>query len=202
VTRGHPGLIPLSARSHQRCGEGVRERKGTHEERDREVRRERAPNEPAADRDRRQAPGRTGHVRDLGPRVEFGVLVGHGRGRWEDELEQRERGGRVHERAEEERRAEPASPAGALAGGPRAGGPRPTEASAYEEWMVSEVRTSSTLAFPPAATHTKSTPSLPLAESYRGGKVWCDCILPPSSTSASMLTLNAGRSMSRPKLDA
>jgi hypothetical protein len=36
----------------------------------------------------------------------------------------------VHERGEEERRAERASPAGASAGDPRTGGPCPTEASA------------------------------------------------------------------------
>jgi hypothetical protein len=68
--------------------------------------------------------------------------------------------------------------------------------------MVGGVCTSPALTFPPAVTSTKSTPSLPHAESYRGRKVWCDCIFPPSSTSASMLTVNAGRGMSRAKLDA
>jgi hypothetical protein len=67
---------------------------------------------------------------------------------------------------------------------------------------VGGVRTRPALTFPPAVTSTKSTPSLPHAESYRGRKVWCDCIFPPSSTSASMLTVNAGRGMSRAELDA
>jgi hypothetical protein len=83
-------------------------RKTTHEEREREPRREHEPGEPATDERRRERLRRAEHVRDLRSRAELGVLVGHGRrrGRREDKLEERERGRRVHERAEEERRAE------------------------------------------------------------------------------------------------
>jgi hypothetical protein len=88
-------------------------RKTTHEEREREPRREHERGEPAADERRRQRLRRAEHVRDLRPGAELGVRVGHGRrrGRREDELEERERGRRVHERVEEKRRAERAAPA-------------------------------------------------------------------------------------------
>jgi hypothetical protein len=102
-----PGLFHCPPTRQLPRGDPGKERE-THEEREREPRREHEPGEPAADERGRQRLRRAEHVRDLRPRAELGVLVGHGRrrGRREDEPEERERGRRVHERAEEERRAE------------------------------------------------------------------------------------------------